>query len=141
MIKGEGIMILFLNRFARNDKYTVGVLYVDNCYFCDTLELPLYFNGKANIVNETAIPAGVYDCGITYSPSFKRNLIEIKNVPNRMDIRIHSGNVPQDSKGCILVGKNTTKGMVLQSKESESKLFDLAAQAIGNGDKMLIQIV
>jgi len=51
------------------------------------------------------IPAGKYKLAMTYSPKFKKLMPEILNVPNRTGIRIHSGNIPEDSDGCILVGE------------------------------------
>ena len=51
------------------------------------------------------IPAGKYKLAMTYSSKFKKLMPEILNVPNRTGIRIHSGNIPEDSDGCILVGE------------------------------------
>ena len=40
-----------------------------------------------------------------YSQKFGETY-EIKNVNNRTDILFHKGNVVDDTKGCVLVGKN-----------------------------------
>ena len=50
------------------------------------------------------IPAGTYEVRITYSPKFGKNLPLLIGVPGRDGIRIHTGNKPEHSLGCILVG-------------------------------------
>ena len=56
------------------------------------------------IPGETCIPPGRYNLRWTYSPHFKRNLPEVLDVPGFTGIRIHGGNDPEDTDGCILVG-------------------------------------
>lgn len=53
---------------------------------------------------KTMIPAGIYDLKYEYSPAFKQNLWELKGIPKRSEIKIHSGNFYKESKGCILIG-------------------------------------
>jgi hypothetical protein len=48
-------------------------------------------------------PDGTYSIEYEKSPKFSRNLWELKNVPNRSEIKIHVGNRSAHSKGCILV--------------------------------------
>lgn len=63
-----------------------------------TLELPWRENKK----QRSCIPVGTYDC--TIIPERRR--IALHDVPGRDGIQIHIGNFPQDSTGCILVGKS-----------------------------------
>ena len=58
------------------------------------------------------------------SPKYKKILPEIMNVPGFTGVRIHSGNYASDSSGCLIVGKNTVKGGVTQSKVTMSKLME-----------------
>lgn len=114
---------LLLVRIFKGEKYTIGKLYVDGEYFCDTLEdkvrnLPV----EKKVMHETAIPAGEYEVRITYSPKFKRNLPLLLGVPYFTGIRIHRGNTPGDTFGCILVGENKVKGMVVNSTPYEEYL-------------------
>ena len=48
------------------------------------------------------IPAGTYPVERTWSPKFKKLMPLIQNVPDREGIRIHRGNLPEHSHGCIL---------------------------------------
>ncbi|GHT48802.1 hypothetical protein AGMMS49936_11440 [Endomicrobiia bacterium] len=49
------------------------------------------------------IPEGTYDIVVDWSPRKQRDLPRLLNVPDRDGILIHTGNVPEDSKGCVLV--------------------------------------
>lgn len=57
------------------------------------------------------IPCGTYPIVWEWSPKFKCNLWELKNVPERREIKFHAGNEVTDTEGCVLVGFafNTTR--------------------------------
>lgn len=131
-------MKLTVKRIFNNDKYSIGRLFIDGVYECDTLEDPvrdLNKDGDSNDAGEgkiwgnTAIPYGTYKVSITYSNRFKRELPLLLNVPHFEGIRIHPGNDAVDTHGCILVGKNTEKGKVTQSKITFDKLFSKLKKA------------
>lgn len=113
-------MELILERIALKDTYTIGKLYIDGIYFCDTLEDKVR---DIKIKGETAIPYGTYKGKITYSPRFKKLLPLILDVPNFSGIRIHSGNTENDTEGCILVGENKVIGKVINSRIIFNKLM------------------
>lgn len=115
---------LLVKREFFAETYTIGKLYVDGVYFCDTLENPVRPEG-VKIPNETAIPYGTYDVIVNFSPKFKRILPRLLNVPMFDGILIHRGNSVKDTSGCILVGENKVKGMVLNSTPYEEKLVEL----------------
>ena len=131
-------MKLKLIRKYRKETYTIGKLYVDGVYFCDTIEdrdrgLEDAM-GLAEIMvkkryGETAIPYGTYKVEITYSPKYKRLMPEIKNVKGFSGIRIHSGNTAKDTLGCLIIGRNTQVGMVTESRKTYNKLFALMKDA------------
>lgn len=75
----------------------------------------------------TAIPMGVYDMELTFSPKFKRLLPELFRVPDFSYIRIHSGFSAEDSHGCLLVGlKQASEGSrIYQSRKAERELVNL----------------
>lgn len=116
-------------------KQTTGKLTFDG-FTCYTLEKP-DLNNKPNI---SSIPKGEYICKYTFSPKFLKYTYEIKNVPGRSGIRIHSGNYFFDIQGCILLGtgysdmnKDGTKD-IINSKLTIKKFEDL----LGKKDFKLI---
>ncbi len=113
-------MKLLLKRIALKEKYTIGKLYIDGEFFSDTLEDPVR---EEKIYGETAIPTGTYKVTITLSPRFRRWLPLLHDVPNFEGVRIHRGNTPEDTHGCILVGQNKIKGQVVNSAYTEIELM------------------
>lgn len=139
-------MKLRLKRIAKKDNYTIGKLYIDDIYFCDTLEdkdrgitndMTEEDISKIKVKGETAIPIGTYNISITYSPKFKRDMPLIENVKGFAGIRIHSGNTDKDSEGCILVGENKIIGKVINSRETYNKLFN---RLVKEKNKITIEI-
>lgn len=125
-------MEIRVKRIARKDSYTIGRLYIDDEYFCDTLEDKdrglkqtdtLEQIKKVKVKDETAIPIGTYKVTLSYSPRFKKILPLIENVKGFDGIRIHSGNTNKDTSGCLLVGKNTKVGMVTSSRDTMKDLM------------------
>lgn len=136
-------MKLLVDRIFMAKGYTIGKLYIDGKYFCDTLEdevRDLKSDGSGKVYGETAIPSGEYNIVLTRSPRFKRVLPRLLNVPFFEGILIHAGNSAKDSHGCILIGKNSKKGMVLESKKYENLLIDQLQGAIDRNEKITIKI-
>ncbi len=140
-------MKLLLKREFLGNDYTVGSLFIDGEYFCDTLEDPVrdidrdgVFKGKEiKIPGRTAIPYGKYGLTVNYSPKFRRRLPRLLDVPDFEGILIHRGNTADDTSGCILVGENRIKGMVLNSSAYEKRLVELLGSA--EGEEMTIEII
>lgn len=107
-------MKIEVKRTFKGTEYTIGKLYIDGHYLCDTLEDTVR-NG-VKIAGKTAIPAGTYKVKKTMSPRFKKVLPEILNVPGFTGVRIHAGNTATDTDGCLLLGLNKKKGQVLESQ-------------------------
>lgn len=105
-------MKIKVNRIYKGETYTIGKMYLNGEYFCDTLEDAVR---PVKIPNETAIPAGTYKVEVTYSPKFKRDLPLLIDVPDYTGIRIHNGSNKDHTSGCILVGFNKTKGQLTDS--------------------------
>lgn len=134
-------MNLKLIRIYLKEKYTIGKLYIDGKYFCDTLEdrvRDLRKEGK--VPGETAIPAGTYKVIVNISPRFKRKLPRLLDVPGFDGILIHRGNTPEDTAGCILVGENKIAGKVINSTAYEQKLTQLLERASDKNEETIITI-
>ncbi|MDR2427274.1 MAG: DUF5675 family protein [Endomicrobium sp.] len=134
-------MKILIKRFAFKENYTIGKLYADNEYICDTLEDTVRLDGGPKIYGVTAIPDGKYLSNLTWSARFKSYLPIIENVPNFEGIRIHVGNTSLDTEGCILVGKNEAAGKVLESKQTLEKIVALYKEAINRNEIIVVNIM
>lgn len=136
-------MKLTVDRFAKKAAYTIGKMYVDSAYFCDTLEdrvRDLGKSGEGKVMHQTAIPAGTYIVTLEMSPSKKRLLPYLHSVPFFTGILIHRGNTKEHTSGCILVGENKVKGQVVNSAPYEERLVKKMQEAIEKGEKVTITI-
>ena len=121
----EKILNLRVERLWLNDDYTIGRMFINDRYFCNTLEDKVRDLAKEKKVPEhTAIPYGKYKVVITYSAKFKKDLPLLIDVPCFEGIRIHAGNTADDSAGCILLGENKVKGKVLNSRYYVNQLIE-----------------
>lgn len=134
-------MILNLVRDTFTDKTTIGKLYIDGVYYCETLEDTVRANGE-KIYGETAIPRGEYEVVINFSNKYKRPMIQIMDVPMFEGIRIHSGNKAEDTEGCLLVG--TARGKegdwISGSVKAYKPLFEKIDKAFEAGEQINIKI-
>ena len=125
-------MELKLERIYFAPTYTIGKLYIDGIYFCDTLEdtnRDINKNGKfdnaeVKVHSKTCIPFGRYEVIMTLSTRFGKIMPLLLNVPGFAGVRIHSGNTDADTEGCILVGKNTEKGKITESRTTTASLYE-----------------
>lgn len=135
-------MKLLLKRKFKGPEYTIGDLFIDGKFFCNTLEdtvriLPLLCSDTPQGIKcrckekeyvRIAIPAGHYKVTMKQSPRFKRVLPYLHDVPHFLGILIHSGNDASHTEGCILVGKNTVKGKVFESRATSDKLNEILSR-------------
>lgn len=153
-------MELLLDRKYCKEKYTVGRLFIDNIFFSNTLEDKVrdvnkngkFDNGEYKVYAETAIPYGEYEITLdVVSPKFSKyqfynevcngKLPRLLNVPNFEGVLIHCGSNADNSAGCILVGNNTVKGGLTNSKETFKKLYSILDKANKNNEKIVIKII
>ena len=128
-------MKLTLDRKYKKDTYSIGKLYIDGVYFCDTVEDKdrglkasdsLDKIKATKVYDKTAIPLGTYRISMAViSPKFSQKayyksfcngrMPRLLNVKGFDGILIHRGTNADSSAGCIIVGKNTVKGGVTNS--------------------------
>ena len=127
-------MKIEVKRIAKRNTYTIGKMYIDGNYFCDTLEdvdrginqkNSLDTIKKIKVAGATAIPTGTYKVIVNMSPKFQRNLPRSIDVPGVEGFLIHRGNTDKDTAGCILVGENKVVGKVINSTVYEKKLVNI----------------
>lgn len=152
-------MELKLKRIALKETYTIGKLYINGVYQCDTLEDKVRDYNKDGDLNdlneqkvygETAIPYGKYEVTLkVQSPKYSKlatyswcngYLPRLLNVPHFDGILIHSGNVAEHSHGCLLVGENKVKGKVINSMVTLKRIYPQLKQASDRGERIWITI-
>lgn len=153
-------MELLLERKWCKQDYTIGRLYINKEFFCNTLEDTVrdinkngtFDCGEFKISGHTAIPYGEYEVTLDIvSPKFSKypfykevcngKLPRLLNVPNFDGVLIHCGSTADNSAGCILVGNNTIKGGLTDSKKVFKNLYSILNKANKNRDKIIIKIV
>lgn len=142
-------MKLTLERRYKCNGYTIGKLFIDGKYFCDTLEdtdrgltdaMPLDEIMERKLKSITAIPTGVYYITLGVSSPRLSKVDFYKEVcrgmvPRLMGVKgfegvlIHCGNTAKDTDGCILVGENKVKGQVINSKATFRRLYPILKKA------------
>lgn len=152
-------MELKIIRRAKKDTYTIGTMYINGVKFSDTLEdidrgisadMPMEQIIQKKIYSQTAIPTGTYSIEMTWSNKFhnrgwckryKGECPQIMNVKGFEGVRIHPFNRADETLGCISVGRNLQKGMVLQATNHFYKLMDEhLLPAIKKGEKITLVI-
>lgn len=95
------------------------------------------------VYGKTAIPCGSYKTIVDWSKRFKKELPRLLDVPGFSGIRIHSGNTPNDTEGCILVGKSLSQdGMEIRdSRAAMGELLSLLDGAFAAGQEIEIEVV
>lgn len=152
-------MELRLKRIARKPSYTIGHLYANGEYVCDTLEdtdrglkqsMPLSEIKAKKVYGETAIPTGKYFVTLkVQSPKFKDRqwakfcdgyLPRLLNVPGYEGVLIHVGATAKDTLGCVICGENKAVGKVLNSATSFKRLYALLKTASDRKESISITI-
>ena len=152
-------MKILVKRIAKKATYTIGKMYLDGEFFCNTIEdkdrglrsdMSIEEIKKIKIPSVTAIPTGTYKITIdVISPKFSKKaayqyiggkLPRLIGVKGFDGILIHQGTTEKDSAGCLIVGKNTIVGKVTQSQTTFRALYAKMKEAKERGEEITITI-
>lgn len=153
-------MEILLKRIAKRPQYTIGRIYVDGKYICDSIEdkdrgltdnMTMSAIKKIKVKDQTAIPSGKYQVTINVkSPRFSTKdyykkycdgyLPRLLNVKGFDGILMHRGTDQNSSSGCIIVGYNTIVGKVTDSQKAFETLYPLLKSASSKKEKITITI-
>lgn len=149
-------MDIILKRDKFTKKSTEGEITIGGLHECYTMEdtdrglrdsMSLDEINKLKVHGQTCIPYGVYKVVVTKSDRFSMlrghdvYLPLVVGVKGYEGIRIHTGNKPEDTEGCILPAKNRGLDYVTESTEAFTKLNDKINQAIKRGEIVTITII
>ena len=156
-------MQITVKRSYRGNNYTVGHLYIDGKFFCDTMEdvdrglndrMPLTQIKSIKIKGKTCIPYGTYAVSMDiqspkysnytkypYALAVKGKMPRVMDVPGFEGVLIHPGTTANDTEGCLLVGENKVKGKLINSQITWKKLCKMLLEASNKKEKITISYI
>lgn len=154
-------MKILVERRYKKGTYTIGLMYVNDSFFCNTLEdtdRGLKQTDHPDLIRmrkvpgETAIPTGTYNVRMDivsqkykqvtwYNNLCKGRMPRLEKVPGFDGILIHPGTTALDTLGCILVGENKAKGKLLNSRATFQRLYALMQAAYDKKEAITITVV
>ena len=159
-------MEILVDRKYKKGTYTISNVYIDGKWICNAIEdkdrglhqgMSLSQIKSIKIKSETAIPSGKYKITMkVVSPKFSQKvyyknfcggkLPRLLNVPGFDGILIHAGNLNTGratagmSAGCLLMGLNTVKGQLTETKKYFETVYKLLLAADKRGEEIKIKI-
>jgi len=136
-------LILLLRRDIFTDRSVTGQLSAGGAFECYTLEDTdrRLEAGGAKIKDRTAIPRGTYPVVLDFSPRFQVVMPHVLDVPGFSGVRIHSGNRPEDTEGCILVGRTRAADLVGESRAAYNALYAKLLAAQGRQEAITLEVL
>ncbi len=126
-------MELKVKRNKKADKFTAGRFSINGVEKYFTIEdtdrgLSSVMNpdvvGHLKVFAQTAIPTGRYEVVVNFSNHFQKNMPLLIGVVGFEGVRIHSGNKPEDTEGCILIGyEDSSDGFMGESRHAYEDLM------------------
>lgn len=128
---------------------TIGEVFHDGRFVCYVLEdkdrmldsgWDLERITREKVHGRTAIPTGEYKVEWTHSNRFGKAMPILLRVKGYEGVRIHSGNTPADTLGCLIPGTTMTTDNVQNSKQATLKLYNIIKIAIDAKEQVYINI-
>lgn len=148
--KGTSLNLL---RYSDDKATTIGLLSVNEKFYCYTLEDTFH---EVKVDGETRIPAGTYpikfrkeetELTIKYReryPDWFTWHIQLKDVPGFNSIYIHNGGDHTQTEGCLLVSDslnvNNENTFLSNSKETFRRLYGYLSEQLDNNIPVRISI-
>ncbi len=139
-------MELTLSRQTYTEESTTGDLLVDGAHECFVCEDKYREPSGPKVFGKTAIPEGRFGVTIERSPRFSKMagrdvfLPRLHDVPGFEGVLIHTGNTPEDTEGCLLVGCVLGVNRVDSSRVALANLQPKIQAAIDRGEKVFITV-
>lgn len=148
-------MEIELVRMISQPDSTIGALYrigLKREFLCFTLE-DEYRERK--LAGETRIPQGRYAITLRqiggfhqrYSsrfPDIHRGMLHIQDIPNFDLVLIHTGNSPEDTAGCVLLGDTAIpragRGQIGGSEVAYRRVYPLVAEHLRRGGEAWLTV-
>lgn len=152
-------MKILIDRKWKKGTYTIGIAYIDGVRFSETMEdkdrglsddmTETEIKAK-KVYGQTAIPTGVYEIKLTYSPKFANRIWgkkykglvpSVEKVKGFSGVRLHPLNTAADSLACIGFGKNSKIGMITDATQYYYRLMDnYLLPAVKRGERIELTI-
>lgn len=118
---------------------TIGRLYINGKSFCYTLE-DVVRGDDIKIYANTAITQGHHEMILSKSNKFQRVTPEILDISMFTGIRLHGGNTPSDTLGCILAAYQLINKFTIY-KSAEKDIVKIMEKAKEENKRTYITIV
>lgn len=142
-------MILKVIAIKKTANSTISTLLINEEFECYVLEptdrgltqsMSLADISAKKVPGQTAIPEGTYDVTIDFSNRFQCDMPLINNIPDYDGVRIHPGNYPKDTEGCLLLGTDTGEDEVMNSRVAFAAFFPKLKAALEN-EKVTLTLI
>ena len=156
-------MKIKIERKARKSGYTIGNVYIDGKYYCDSLEdtdrgvtqvMPFVSTGGIKgywvkpdgsrvekVCGQTAIPTGLYDCTVQWWAKHKCYAVMLLRVGGFTGILMHNGMTADHSEGCILLGMNKVLGRLDGDRIYMDALAARVMACAKSGENVTVEVV
>ena len=102
--------------------------------------MPLEQIKAQKVFGKTAIPSGRYEVVIDFSQHFGCEMPLLLNVPGYAGVRIHTGNTPLDTEGCLLLGLSRGNNFVGESRKAFAQFYPLLQAAYYKKEPVFLTI-
>lgn len=135
--------IVIIDRFKITDNYSLGICYIKHeNNVVEYIGVSLERGWRNNEARVSCVPEGIYPLKLEHSDRFRKDLWELKEVPNRAECKFHTANYWRQLNGCIALGNkhldiDKDGDPDVTSSRNTMKLFH---EKMGNDTEAIIEI-